>query len=120
MAKGSTKTSGLAAAALGLDAPSSGAATGTISAEAEFRERFPMFSAALDAWKADHQDDLPTGVRIKSSVDGFRRAGIVHSKAPVEHPIEAFTGPDQLEALFAEPALLVELIAGVEAKQEEA
>jgi len=129
-----------AAVAQGPDAPSSGAATGTSStdvppesdqggagntagsagselaviqagsAEAEFRAKFPRFSAELDAWKAEHGDELPGGLRIKSKVEGFRRGGIAHPKAAVDHPIEDFRSPEQLEAIFAEPNLTVELI----------
>lgn len=80
------------------------------SAEAEFRAKFPRFSAELDAWKAEHGDELPAGLRIKSKVEGFRRGGIAHSKAAVDHPIEAFKSPEQLESIFAEPNLTVELI----------
>lgn len=77
--------------------------------EAEFRARFPCLSTAIDAWEASGAP-APTAVRIRSKTDGFRRAGIAHSKAPVEHAMEAFKGPEQLEALFAEPNLVVELI----------
>jgi hypothetical protein len=81
-----------------------------LDAEAEFRAKFPRFSAEIDAWKAEHGDELPTGLRIKSKVDGFRRGGLAHSKAPVDHQIEAFKSAEQLEAIFAEPNLSVELI----------
>lgn len=81
-----------------------------LDTEAEFRATFPRMSAELDAWKAEHGDELPVGLRIRSRIDGFRRAGIAHPKAPVEHQLGAFKGPDQLEALFAEPNLVVELI----------
>ncbi|MER8765829.1 HI1506-related protein [Mesorhizobium sp. M0968] len=81
------------------------------TAENEFRSKFPRMAAAIDAWQAANADgDVPSGVRIRSKLDGFRRAGIAHSKAPVEHAMEAFKGPEQLEALFAEPNLVVELI----------
>ncbi|ESY49012.1 MULTISPECIES: HI1506-related protein [unclassified Mesorhizobium] len=79
--------------------------------EDEFRSKFPRMAAAIDAWQASSADgEVPAGVRIRSKIDGFRRAGIAHSKAPVEHRMEAFKGPEQLEALFAEPNLVVELI----------
>ncbi|RVA07644.1 hypothetical protein EN932_27100 [Mesorhizobium sp. M7A.F.Ca.US.002.01.1.1] len=83
---------------------------GHLDTEAEFRAKFPRMSAAIDAWKEQNGDELPAGLRIRSKVDGFRRAGIAHSKAPVEHQLGAFKGPEQLEALFAEPNLVVELI----------
>ncbi|RRH98083.1 hypothetical protein EH240_20010 [Mesorhizobium tamadayense] len=78
-------------------------------AEAEFRAKFPRLTAAFEAWHAEHGEPV-TGLRIKSKVDGFRRGGMAHSKAPTEHPAEAFAGPEQLEAIFAEPNLTVELI----------
>ncbi|RWN30128.1 MAG: hypothetical protein EOR97_17295 [Mesorhizobium sp.] len=81
------------------------------TAEDEFRAKYPRMFVALEAWRAEHgDDDLPRGLRIRSKIDGFRRAGIAHSKAPVEHQLGAFKGPEQLEALFAEPNLVVELI----------
>lgn len=80
-------------------------------AEAEFRAKFPRFSAAMEAWQAEHESgEMPTGLRIKAKKDGFRRGGIAHSKSPVDHPVETFTSPEQLEAIFAEPNLVVELI----------
>lgn len=80
------------------------------TAEAEFRAQFPHFSAALDAWKEEHGDQVCSGLRIRAKKDGFRRAGIAHSKAPVEHRGEAFRTTEQIESLFAEPNLVVELI----------
>ncbi|RUW41518.1 hypothetical protein EOA37_09665 [Mesorhizobium sp. M2A.F.Ca.ET.015.02.1.1] len=80
-------------------------------AEAEFRAKFPRFSAAMEAWQAEHESgEVPTGLRIKAKKDGFRRGGIAHPKSPVDHPVETFTSPEQLEAIFAEPNLVVELI----------
>ncbi|TPJ83848.1 hypothetical protein FJ422_16375 [Mesorhizobium sp. B2-6-3] len=81
------------------------------TAENEFRSKFPRMAAAIDAWQSSSADgEVPSGIRIRSKIDGFRRAGIAHSKEPVEHGMEAFKGPEQLEALFAEPNLVVELI----------
>lgn len=77
--------------------------------EAEFRARFPRLAAAIDAWQATGAP-APTAVRIRSKVEGFRRAGIAHSKMPVEHQLGAFLKPEHLEALFAEPNLVVEFI----------
>lgn len=45
---------------------------------------------------------------IKSSIDGFRRAGIAHSKEPTEHADDAFTEA-QIKQLKAEPRLSVEI-----------
>lgn len=42
---------------------------------------------------------------------GFRRAGIHHPPIPIDHPAERFTA-GQLEALKAEPELLIEEIHG--------
>lgn len=76
----------------------------------KFRAAYPKLSAAIDAWQASGKP-APTAVRIISKIDGFRRAGIAHPKNGVVHPIETtFKEPDQLEALFAEPNLLVEFV----------
>lgn len=52
---------------------------------------------------------MPTMIRITSRIDGFRRAGIAHPAAPVDHPAEAFTH-QQLAQLAAEPMLVVQEI----------
>ena len=49
---------------------------------------------------------MPKGIRIISSKDGFRRAGLAHTKEPKEYPVDQFT-KDQLEALKTEPMLTV-------------
>lgn len=49
-------------------------------------------------------------IRITSQREGFRRAGRPHSTTPTEYPDDAFT-PEQLDALTAEPMLLVEFIS---------
>lgn len=48
-------------------------------------------------------------LRITSAVDGFRRAGVAHSKRATEYPADAFS-PEQIEALQAEPNLVVEIL----------
>lgn len=45
-------------------------------------------------------------VTIKSSINGFRRAGMAHSKESVTHPDGKFT-PAQIKQLQAEPRLTV-------------
>lgn len=82
--------------------------------EAEFRQSWPLFSAAIDAWRVDHAEP-PAGIRVRARVEGFRRAGIAHPAAWVEHPFDGepaslITGPDVVEQLLAEPRLQVELI----------
>ncbi|RWE51087.1 MAG: hypothetical protein EOS24_33660 [Mesorhizobium sp.] len=111
-------------------APSLGAATGIISSITvesegqggagnaagsaepstldEFQAKFPRLSAAIEAWKATSYEP-PVGLRIRSKIEGFRRAGVAHSKAPVEHPLDRWPQPEQLEALFSEPNLTIEL-----------
>jgi hypothetical protein len=54
-------------------------------------------------------------VRITSRVEGFRRAGVPHSKTPTDYPLETFTRA-QLKALEAETRLTVEVL---EAEDEE-
>jgi len=46
-------------------------------------------------------------IRITSKQDGFRRAGMAHSKEPKEYPDNKFS-KEQLAALKAEPMLIVE------------
>lgn len=48
-------------------------------------------------------------IRIIAAKDGFRRAGVAHSKAATDHKEDAFT-EEQLEALQAEPMLTVQII----------
>jgi len=48
-------------------------------------------------------------IRIISLIDGFRRAGMAHSKTPTDHPEDAFSKA-QIAALQAEPKLSVQLI----------
>ncbi len=79
------------------------------AAEDTFRAAYPKLSAAIDAWQAKG-GPAPTAVRIVSKIDGFRRAGMAHSKEAAEHPVESFHAPEQLEALFAEPNLIVEFV----------
>lgn len=72
--------------------------------------RYPLTAAALSAW-AERQtgETMPEiVVRISAKREGFRRAGMAHSKAATEHPLSRFT-PDQVEELLAEPNLMVEL-----------
>ncbi|MBA4709569.1 HI1506-related protein [Aquitalea aquatica] len=48
-------------------------------------------------------------IRITALSDGFRRAGMAHSATPTEHPDDSFS-QEQLQALQAEPLLLVEVL----------
>jgi len=52
---------------------------------------------------------LGKAVRIISAVDGFRRAEMAHRKEATDHPEGTFT-EEQLEALEAEPNLIVQAI----------
>lgn len=72
-------------------------------------EGFPLLLAAVRAFRAANPDRGATGVRIAAKRDGFRRCGLAHPKAPVEHPGNRFT-PAELERLLAEPMLTVELV----------
>ncbi|HEV2501611.1 MAG TPA: HI1506-related protein [Mesorhizobium sp.] len=81
----------------------------------EFKAMFPHLAAAIDAWEdSDTAPLAPTALRIVAKVDGFRRAGVAHSKAGVDHPLEAFPSPIQLEQLFSEPNLVVTFISELE------
>lgn len=76
----------------------------------EMRKTFPLASAAIDAWRIRHPDAWPQAVRITSSVDGFRRAGMAHPKGAIEHAGSAIFDPARLEQLLAEPKLTVEFV----------
>lgn len=94
------------------EAPSVGAQPGSPNgdiqtAAAEAAAKWPRFFAASEAWKAAHPGVLPTVMRITSKVEGFRRAGMAHPKATVDHPIGTFDA-DQTEQLLGEPNLKVE------------
>lgn len=47
---------------------------------------------------------ITPALRIRARREGFRRAGMAHSAAPVLHPAGTFT-PDQVAALLAEAML---------------
>ena len=53
---------------------------------------------------------MTPALRIAAKRDGFRRAGIAHPAVATDHPAGRFT-PDQVEALRADPMLVVELVA---------
>ena len=50
---------------------------------------------------------MPKVYRITSTIPGFRRAGLSHPARAVDHPADSLT-PEQLDALMAEPRLLVQ------------
>jgi hypothetical protein len=59
---------------------------------------------------ADAGNKPATGsLRITSTLEGFRRAGVAHSRQPQVFPVGSFS-PEQIEALLAEPLLSVELL----------
>jgi hypothetical protein len=55
-------------------------------------------------------------VRIKAHRDGYRRAGVAHTKAAADHAHDAFT-PAQLEQLHGDENLLISYVEKAEAKQ---
>ncbi len=74
----------------------------------QYRKQYPRLAAMMDDWNAFGVRRSPV-LRITSKVDGFRRAGISHLKTAVEHDTINLT-PVQIEALLAEPNLVVEVI----------
>ena len=50
---------------------------------------------------------MPKVYRITSTTPGFRRAGLSHPARAVDHPADSLT-PEQLDALMAEPRLVVQ------------
>ncbi len=69
-------------------------------AETAGAERGDMPAPATDAFGA------VAGLRIAAKRDGFRRAGVAHSKTPVLHP-PFFFSAEQILALLHEPMLSV-------------
>lgn len=57
-------------------------------------------------------------IRITSKQEGFRRAGMSHTKEPKEYPDHQFS-PEQLAALEAEPMLTVEIVPDRKEKTED-
>jgi hypothetical protein len=91
-----------------------------LTAEQEkFREAYPNFAAAIDAWQGAGNQEKPAAIRITAKEDGFRRAGMAHS-GTVDHPVETFGSLELLEQLFAEPRLKVELVAAAPAEKPDA
>ena len=78
----------------------------------EAERRWPLATAALSAFSetitGEYREPL---LQITAKREGFRRAGVAHSKAPTEHPLTSFTS-DQVEQLFAEPNLVVKVVLG--------
>ena len=93
----------------GGDVPEPGVSTVPPLADDEHLAQWPHLAAAVAAWRAAGNTLPPRAIRIRAKRDGFRRAGMAHTKAPIDHPAPTF-GPDALEALLAEPNLVVELV----------
>jgi hypothetical protein len=61
-----------------------------------------------------NKHDTPA-VRISARTDGFRRAGVAHSAAPIDYDAGWFS-PAQLEALRGEAMLIVQDVEAKPAK----
>jgi hypothetical protein len=64
--------------------------------------------------------DLPKPgqlVRVRAHADGYRCAGIAHTKAGIDHPRDAFT-PAQLEVLNADPRIFVSYVDASKAAED--
>jgi hypothetical protein len=48
-------------------------------------------------------------VRVKAHADGYRRAGVPHTVAPVDHAHDAFTAA-QLEELHGDPRISIQYV----------
>lgn len=72
-------------------------------------DRYPLSYAFFAKWDDGDPDTMPTGLRVISKTDGFRRAGVAHSASGLTLLPGEFT-PDQLEAWLGEPELTVELV----------
>ena len=73
-----------------------------------FAQEFPRTADLLGDWRVTEDHDHPV-LRVTAKVAGFRRGGIAHPAEPVDHPVGSLK-PHQIEAMLAEPQLVVELI----------
>lgn len=64
---------------------------------------------------ADPKPTTVTHIRVTSKVDGFRRAGIAHSKSSQTIALKDLT-KEQLQLLKDEPMLVVEELSAKDAK----
>jgi len=69
---------------------------------------YPLTFAFLSSWAESETKTMPTGIRVTSKTDGFRRGGVAHSASGVTLLVGEFT-PEQLEAFLGEPELTVEV-----------
>ncbi|MEL6921363.1 MAG: HI1506-related protein [Pseudomonadota bacterium] len=89
-------------------AATAGAAdTGSAGTQPSAKPAKKAASTAKPAVKNAAAKPATGGVRITSKVDGFRRAGVAHSKAPTEYRAGAFDDA-ALKLLRGEPNLIVE------------
>jgi hypothetical protein len=72
-------------------------------------EKHPRVAAFLWDWREANPDAEAEAFVVTSRTEGFRRAGIVHSRTPVHWPIGTLSAA-QLDALLAEPMLTVEIV----------
>lgn len=84
----------------GTVAPDATPATGSDDEAANV----PVAAATNDTPKPDEAEG---GIRIAAKRHGFRRCGIAHPSAPVDHPEGRFTD-EQIEILKGEPMLVVQ------------
>ncbi|UVK45364.1 hypothetical protein BPNPMPFG_000894 [Mesorhizobium sp. AR07] len=84
-------------------------ADSTLDPQEALKAKFPNLLAALEKAHADGVPE-PTGLRVVAMREGFWRGGIAHSRAPAVHAFEHFTSAEQLEQIFGESLLVVELI----------
>lgn len=85
------------------------AAGSTIEPAPEFDALYPLTAAAVAAFEAAHDSGAAVTVRITSARDGFRRAGLIHSRAQRDYPLIDLS-PEQVETFLADPVLTVELV----------
>lgn len=91
------------------DASAEKAAGSAIEPAPEFDALYPLTAAALAAFEAAHGRGAAATVRITSARDGFRRAGLIHSRAQRDYPLTDLS-PEQVETFLADPVLTVELV----------
>ena len=101
---------GLVAFGLSADADPWVALTETKSRIDELRDKFRQRFTAIENIDVDAAPAAPVGsIRVKSTRDGFRRAGLVHSKVGQTFAPGALT-EDQFKLLDGDPSITVEYI----------
>lgn len=76
----------------------------------QFAAAYPLTLALLEGFTGTGSLENPPVLRVTAKQEGFRRAGLVHSRRPQAFPLPTDLTPAQVEALLADPMLTVEVV----------